>query len=85
MKSKVPNLNVVSVAAFLAAIFFLGAFLSAQTFAEEVLPKPELRFKGKIGRTVKDSKSDFPKAIEEIVQRTARTRNWTGTLTQPAL
>jgi len=30
----------------------------------EPLPKPEARFNGKIGRTVKDSKPDFPKGVE---------------------
>jgi arylsulfatase len=32
--------------------------------AQEVLPHPEPPFKGKIGRTVKESKSDFPKEVE---------------------
>jgi arylsulfatase len=31
---------------------------------QEVLPKPEPPFKGKIGRTVKDSTPDFPKGVE---------------------
>ncbi|HJY86246.1 MAG TPA: sulfatase-like hydrolase/transferase, partial [Candidatus Acidoferrales bacterium] len=30
---------------------------------KEVLPKPEAPFKGKIGRTAKDSKPDFPKGV----------------------
>ena len=32
--------------------------------AQEVLPKPEAPFEGKIARTAKDSKPDFPKGIE---------------------
>jgi arylsulfatase len=32
--------------------------------SQEVLPKPEPPFKGKIGRTVKDSTPDFPKGVE---------------------
>lgn len=32
--------------------------------ADEVLPKPEQEFKGKIGRTTKDSVKDFPKPVE---------------------
>lgn len=32
--------------------------------APNVLPKPEPAFEGKIGRTVKDSKSDFPKEVQ---------------------
>ena len=33
-------------------------------WAQEVLPKPQPPFKGKIGRTVKDSTPDFPKGVE---------------------
>ena len=32
--------------------------------AEEILPKPEPPFQGKIGRTVRDSTPDFPKGVE---------------------
>ena len=32
--------------------------------AEEILPKPEPPFQGKVGRTVKDSTPDFPKGAE---------------------
>ncbi|HZW89476.1 MAG TPA: arylsulfatase, partial [Myxococcaceae bacterium] len=32
--------------------------------AQDVLPRPEPPFKGKIGRTAKDSKPDFPKEVE---------------------
>ena len=32
--------------------------------AQEVLPKPEQPFKGKIGRTAKESTPDFPKGVE---------------------
>jgi arylsulfatase len=31
---------------------------------QEILPKPEAPFQGKIGRTVKDSTPDFPKGVE---------------------
>lgn len=34
------------------------------TSTQEVLPKPEAPFKGKIGRTIKDSIPDFPKAVQ---------------------
>jgi arylsulfatase len=37
---------------------------AASAQSGNVLPKPEPEFKGKIGRTVKESKSDFPKAVE---------------------
>jgi len=32
--------------------------------AQQVLPRPEGPFKGTIGRTVKDSKPDFPKEVQ---------------------
>ena len=32
--------------------------------AQVALPQPEQPFKGKIGRTVKDSTPDFPKGVE---------------------
>ena len=35
--------------------------------AEEILPKPEPPFRGKIGRTVTDSTPDFPKGVEAPV------------------
>src|SRR6516162_7158335 len=31
---------------------------------QEILPKPEPPFRGKMGRTVKDSTPDFPKSVE---------------------
>jgi arylsulfatase A-like enzyme len=43
-----------------AAPMFVGGLATAQ----DVLPKPETPFKGKIGRTVKDSTPDFPKGVE---------------------
>jgi arylsulfatase len=51
------------------ARYSLIALLVALTIApflasQEVLPKPEPPFHGKIGRTVKDSTPDFPKSIE---------------------
>jgi arylsulfatase A-like enzyme len=44
----------------------LGLMLALPSVAlgQEVLPQPEPQFKGKIGRTVKDSVPDFPKAVE---------------------
>jgi arylsulfatase len=39
-------------------------FAVTTTCAQEVLPAPEQPFKGHIGRTVSDSTSDFPSAIE---------------------
>ena len=49
----------------LAALSFtLGALFTLTTGAEEVLPKPEQPFAGKIARTAKESTPDFPKGIE---------------------
>jgi arylsulfatase len=45
----------------LAAAFFGMIFMAT---AQEILPRPEPPFKGKIGRTAKDSTPDFPKGIE---------------------
>ena len=45
----------------------MGAIASsaiAQTGTPTVLPQPEPPFKGKIGRTVKESTSDFPKEVQ---------------------
>jgi arylsulfatase len=44
-----------------AAAFFGMIFMAT---AQEILPQPEPPFKGKIGRTAKDSTPDFPKGIE---------------------
>jgi len=38
--------------------------MAAAGFAQEVLPRPDQPFKGKIGRTVKESKPDFPKEVQ---------------------
>jgi arylsulfatase len=42
----------------------LGATIALSVGAQEVLPKPEQPFKGKIGRTAADSTPDFPKPLE---------------------
>jgi arylsulfatase len=46
----------------LAAIAFFC--MAGWAYAQEVLPRPEQPFNGRIGRTVKDSTPDFPKGIE---------------------
>jgi arylsulfatase A-like enzyme len=48
----------------LAAVLISMVMLVATAVAQEVLPRPEPPFKGKIGRTVKDSIPDFPKGVE---------------------
>ena len=42
----------------------LGTVISLSAQAQEVLPRPEPPFKGKIERLAKDSTPDFPKGIE---------------------
>ena len=41
-----------------------GILVVAAPRAQEVLPKPQQPFSGKIGRTAKESKPDFPKPLE---------------------
>jgi arylsulfatase A-like enzyme len=48
-------------AALVGAFALLG--MSMSTSAQDVLPRPEAPFKGKIGRTARDSTPDFPKGI----------------------
>src|SRR5262249_27383367 len=42
----------------------VGASPPQSSGGQGVLPKPEPPFKGKIGRTVKESKPDFPKEVQ---------------------
>jgi arylsulfatase len=46
------------------AVLGLSLLALAPTLAQESLPRPEPPFKGKIGRTAKDSTPDFPKGVE---------------------
>ena len=49
-----------------ALIFFstvIFSAISSISAAEEILPRPEPPFEGKIGRTAKDSTPDFPKGV----------------------
>ena len=48
----------------LRAIAVLALVTTATPIAQEALPAPDKPFGGSIGRTVKDSKTDFPKVIE---------------------
>ncbi|MDG0817668.1 arylsulfatase [Bdellovibrio svalbardensis] len=47
----------------MASIFTFVTLFGNSVYAQDILPRPEPPFKGKIGRTVKESKSDFPKEI----------------------
>jgi arylsulfatase len=60
-------MRLVFVAFGLAVSVALGSHNSqaqAPSSTQEVLPQPQPPFKGKIGRTVKDSTPDFPKEVE---------------------
>ncbi|MFV0541873.1 MAG: hypothetical protein ACK5MZ_11690, partial [Aestuariibaculum sp.] len=46
----------------ICTIFFVFAISSAN--AQEKLPKPLQEFKGKIGKTYKDSKEDYPQEMQ---------------------
>ena len=46
------------------SLLLLGLAAAPGAFAQNVLPQPQPPFKGKIGRTVKDSTPDFPKGVE---------------------
>jgi len=46
-----------------ALVLTAGALFSGVTVAQEVLPVPPAPFKGQIGLSAKDSKSDFPKPV----------------------
>jgi arylsulfatase len=49
--------------AFVLSLVLTAAFAST-AWAQEVLPRPEQPFGGKIGRTTKESVKDFPKVVE---------------------
>jgi arylsulfatase len=49
---------------FSLIVFLVALAITPSVAGQEVLPKPEQPFHGKIGRTVKDSTPDFPKGVE---------------------
>lgn len=49
--------------AAVGGVLAVAAVIAAAGVAQEVLPRPEPPFRGKIGRTTKDSKPDFPKEV----------------------
>src|SRR6516225_5046158 len=57
-----PNMKVRNIT--IALMLTLSAVFTLTVGAEEVLPKPEQQFAGKIARTTKESKPDFPKGVE---------------------
>src|SRR5512133_3963874 len=51
-------------ARFIAVVLFVVPTVVVFAGAQDVLPKPQPPFHGKIGRTVKDSVPDFPKEVQ---------------------
>src|SRR5262245_17669834 len=60
MTTPLPRCTRIIVVACLVGWSFLGG----SSLLAQDLPKPEPQFQGKIGRTAKDSKPDFPKGVE---------------------
>ena len=48
----------------IGSVLAAGTLVGGNTSAQEVLPAPPAPFKGQIGLSVKDSKSDFPKPVQ---------------------
>jgi len=48
----------------IALTAFALVFAVTSAYAQEILPKPEPPFQGKIGRTVNESSPDFPKEVQ---------------------
>ncbi|HET6363794.1 MAG TPA: arylsulfatase, partial [Nitrospirota bacterium] len=53
-----------TVSAVAGSVLAAGTLFSSTVIAQEVLPAPPAQFKGQIGLSVKDSKSDFPKPVQ---------------------
>ncbi len=58
MRSESKKLKHVTACAAAGSVLAFGTFFGGAASAQEVLPKPEPPFKGKIGRTYKDSQPD---------------------------
>src|SRR6516164_3449972 len=57
------NMNIRSII-IITLMLALSALFTLTAAAQEVLPKPEQPFAGKIARTAKESTPDFPKGVE---------------------
>lgn len=64
MKKMSTRLSKASALATVGSVVTTGALLSGGAFAQEVLPVPPAPFKGQIGLSAKDSKSDFPEQVQ---------------------
>jgi len=63
MKKKLSARRTAGVCAALGTALAGGALVGSAA-AQEVLPAPPAPFKGQIGLSVKDSKSDFPQPVK---------------------
>ena len=63
MKPKPTKFSQTGAWTAVGTVLAVGA-LSGSASAQEVLPRPEAPFKGQIGLSVKDSKSDFPQPVQ---------------------
>ncbi len=64
VKTRLTKLSKASTWAAAGSVLAAGALFSGGTSAQEVLPAPPAPFKGEIGLSVKDSKSDFPRPVQ---------------------
>ena len=63
MKQQTAKLQRAGAWATVGSVLAAGALFSGGTAAQEVLPAPPAPFKGQIGLSAKDSKSDFPQPV----------------------
>ena len=63
MKTAVTQLQRARAWAAINSVLAAGTIFSSGASAQEVLPVPPEPFKGQIGLSAKDSKSDFPKPV----------------------
>ncbi len=63
MKQQTDRFKRATAWAAAGSVIAAGTFLTGGTSAQEVLPAPPAPFKGQIGLSAKDSKSDFPQPV----------------------
>ena len=64
MKKRLTTRSKAGICAAIGTTLAGGAMFSSTSSAQDVLPAPPAPFKGQIGLSVKDSKSDFPQPIK---------------------
>jgi len=63
-KQRAARVHSAGVLAAVGSVMAAGALFSDGVSAQEVLPNPPAPFKGQIGLSAKDSKSDFPQPVQ---------------------